>query len=86
MFAYINIEPKDGIFKVSVKCNPTMSAELREQYEGVTHGQHTKSLTWNAINLTGDVNDNLIKELISHSVTEVVAKLSKKQQEEYYNS
>ena len=85
MFAYIGLEPKDHKFRVSVKCDPEKSVELREQYEGVTNGYHTKSLLWNSIYLESDVPDELIKELINHSVDEVIKKLPKKKQEEYRN-
>jgi len=85
MFAYINIAPKNGDFKVSMKCNPEKSEKLRDMYTGITHGDHTKTNKWNAIYLESDVPDNLIKELISHSVDEVIGKLPKKKQIEYYN-
>lgn len=40
---------------------------------------------WITVYLEGDVPDKLIKELISHSVEEVIKKLPKKKQEEYRN-
>ena len=83
MFAYTGLDPKDGQFKVDMKCDPEKSFELREKYEGVTHGTHTHGLLWNSIYLASDVPDRLIKELIEHSVEEVVKKLPKKKQEEY---
>lgn len=83
MFVYVNIEPKDGEFRVSMKCHPDRSVELREQYEGIVNGQHTKALTWNSIYLESDVPDELIKELIMHSLEEVIRKLPKKRQAEY---
>lgn len=84
MFTYINLEPKDGIFKADMKCEPERSASLRESYQGIDRGTHTTALTWNTVVLNGDVPDELIKELISHSVDEVIKKLSKKKQKEYY--
>lgn len=83
MFVYVNIEPKDGVFRVSMKCHPDKSVELRERYEGVVNGQHTKALGWNSIYLESDIPDDLIKELILHSVAEVIKKLPKKKQAEY---
>lgn len=86
MFAYIDLEPKDGIFKVNMKCAPERSADLRERYEGVTRGIHAaNSLLWNSVSLAADVPDSLIRELISHSVDEVIKKLPRKKQEEYRN-
>lgn len=85
MFAFLSIEPKDGQFKVSLKCNPEKSIELRERYAGITEGFYAKSLLWNFVALESDAPDKLIKELISHSVSEVIRKLPKKKQEEYHN-
>lgn len=28
MFAYISLEPKDGVFKVNLKCNPDKSVDI----------------------------------------------------------
>lgn len=86
MFAYINLEPKDGVFKVDLKCEPERSASLRESYQGIDRGTHTTALTWNVVVLNGDVPDKLIEELINHSVEEVIKKLSKKKQKEYYET
>lgn len=83
MFAYVNIEPKDALFRVSMKCNPGKTEILREQYEGIVGGQHTKTLTWNSVYLESDVPDDLIKELILHSVDEVIKKLPRKLQAAY---
>ena len=83
MFLYIGLEPRDGRFKADMKCSPERSAELREQYAGITHGTHTKGLMWNSVYLDSDVPDKLICELILHSVDEVIKKLPKKKQEEY---
>ena len=86
MFAYINIVPKDGRFCASMKCDPPKSQELREKYAGITHGQHTKADTWNSVYLESDVSGVLIKELIMHSVEEVIKKLPRKKQKEYFNT
>ncbi len=82
MFAYIALEPKDGIFRVNLKCNPEKSIELRENYAGIT-ATDFKSPLWNLVTLDSDVPNKLIKYLIQHSVDEVVQKLPKKKREEY---
>jgi len=83
MFVYVELFPKDGQFKVNMKCDPEKSVELREKYQGVRQGIHTRSIMWNAVYLASDVPDKLIKELIEHSVEEVIKKLPGKQREEY---
>jgi Uncharacterized protein conserved in bacteria len=82
MFAYIPLEPKDGVFKADLKCHPDKSVELRERYNGIT-ATDFKTPLWNLVTLQSDVPDELIKELIEHSVEEVIKKLPKKKQEEY---
>jgi len=66
-----------------MKCDPERSDALRERYEGVVKGVHTASNLWNAVYLESDVPDDLIKELVQHSVDEVIKKLPKKKQQEY---
>jgi len=83
MFAYIDIAPKDGKFNASMKCDAEKSVELRERYEGIKGGTHTKSFLWNTVYLDSDLPDSLIKELIDHSVSEVIKKLPKKKRDEY---
>jgi predicted DNA-binding protein (MmcQ/YjbR family) len=83
MFVYVDLSPKDGKFKVNMKCDPEKSVELREKYQGVRQGIHTRSIMWNAVCLANDVPDKLIKELIEHSVEEVIKNLPRKKQEEY---
>ena len=85
MFLFFPLNPKDGEHFAVMKCDPEKTVELRERYAGVTKGYYTgDNLLWNSVYIQRDVPDMLIKELIDHSVSEVVKKLSKKQQQEYY--
>lgn len=84
IFVYIPLEPKDGVFKANLKCNPDKSVELREKYSGITETDF-KTLLWNLVTLDSDVPDKLIKELVNHSAEGVILKLPKKKQEEYRN-
>jgi len=85
MFAYIGLFSKDGQLCVNLKCDPEKSVELRERYQGVRQGIHTCSIMWNSVYLTSDVPDRLIKQLVEHSVDEVIKNLPKKKREEYRN-
>lgn len=84
MFAYIGLAPKDRALKVNLKCDADRAVELRERYQGITRGIHTASLLWNAVELESDVPDSLTRELVDHSVEEVIKKLPKKKQQEYH--
>lgn len=83
MFAYIALEPKDGVYRAHLKCDPERSRELRESYAGVT-ATHFKTMLWNAVALESDLPNDLIKELVMHSVDEVIKALPKRFQREYW--
>ncbi|MDR1456357.1 MAG: MmcQ/YjbR family DNA-binding protein [Tannerella sp.] len=85
MFAYFSLNPKDGDFWVSLKCDPEKSIELRERYQGIRYAYHAGKtvLSWNAVYLESDVPNSLLKELIVHSRDEVIRNLSRKKQSEY---
>lgn len=83
MFAFVSLAPKDGIFIVNLKCNHERSVELRERYVGINPGHHPTTLLWNGVTLDSDVPDDVIVELILHSVDEVIKKLPKARQKEY---
>lgn len=82
MFAYIALESKDGIFRANLKYNAQRSVELRERYNGIAQTDF-KTLLWNQLTIESDVPDQLICELIQHSVDEVIKKLSKTKRKEY---
>lgn len=84
IFAYIYLEPKDGIFRVNLKCNRDRSIELREEYFGITETDF-KTALWNLVSLESDVPDKLIIDLVAHSAEEVIKNLPKAKREEYRN-
>lgn len=79
MFAIISVTPPHSI---SLKCDPERSAELREEYEGITPGYHMSKVHWNTIRFDGNVPVKLINELVDHSYDLIVAALPKKLKEE----
>ncbi|MBN9303030.1 MULTISPECIES: MmcQ/YjbR family DNA-binding protein [Dysgonomonas] len=85
MYAYMALDSKDGEFWLNLKCDPEKAIELREEYTGIKPGFHSNKKYWNTIVLDSDVPDKLIKELILHSVDEVIKKLPKVKQTEYNN-
>ena len=83
----------DTELNITVKCNPAKAIELRERYSCVTAAWHFNKKYWNNIILNSDtctvyevrgMNDNDVKHWIRHSVEEVVKKLPKKTQAEYW--
>ena len=83
MFAYMPLNADEGIFKISLKCDPEKAIELREKYSGVIPGYHSNKKYWNTVSLNTGIPDDKIKYWIEHSVEEVLKKLPRKQQEIY---
>lgn len=87
MFAFFSLNPKDNEHFVVLKCDPEKSVQLREKYVGIAKGYYAgNNLMWNSVYIQKDVPDGLIEELIRHSVEEVIKKLPKKKQLEYYGN
>ena len=84
MFALIPTDTER--FSITLKCDPEKALSLRETYECVEGAFHMNKTYWNTIFLDGDMPDDELKECIDNSVGEVIKKLSKKQQKEYYGS
>ena len=80
MFTYTGLRPKNGEFWANMKCDPEKSTELMEKYNGIFFGHHSDKKYWISIYLESDLDDKLIKELIDHSVEEVIKKLPKKKE------
>jgi predicted DNA-binding protein (MmcQ/YjbR family) len=66
---------------ITLKLPPMEGAMLREQYEEIKPGYYMNKVHWNSINLLGDVEDEILKNLIDQSYELVFNKLSKKLQE-----
>jgi len=71
---------------ISLKCDPEKAMRLREEYDCVEAAYHMNKTYWNRIWLDGDMGDRELKRWIDHSVEEVIRKLPKKKQEEYYGT
>lgn len=82
MFALI---PTDvDRFCISLKCDPEQAIALREKYTCVKEAYHMNKTYWNTIYLDGDMSDKELKKWIHHSVDEVIKKMPKKLQQQYF--
>jgi predicted DNA-binding protein (MmcQ/YjbR family) len=71
---------------ISLKCDREEAVELRDKYTCVEPAYHMNKAHWITIYLNGQMPDSEIKERIDYSAKEVVKKLPKKQQQEYYRT
>jgi predicted DNA-binding protein (MmcQ/YjbR family) len=73
MFALLDLsEESRGI---SLKCDPELAIELREQYPEVTPAWHFNKTHWNGVHLGGQITPGQLKEWIDHSYDIVVQSL-----------
>lgn len=72
MFALLDLsEESRGL---TLKCDPCLALELREDYTEVTPAWHFNKKHWNSINLDGSVPDKEIFTWIDHSYDLVLRK------------
>jgi predicted DNA-binding protein (MmcQ/YjbR family) len=65
MFAVVGLEAKP--LRVTLKCEPELSVQLRNTYEEITPGYHANKRHWITVDLTGSLEDGLIRELVGGS-------------------
>lgn len=84
---WFGVVPLDDIqLNISVKCDPAEAVNLRERYHCVEAAWHFNKKYWNCITLNDDMDDETVKYWIRHSLKEVVKKLPKSTQSEYWEN
>jgi len=83
MFAVISLDNPE--LCISLKCDPEKAIELREEYACVEPAWHFNKKYWNTIYLNRRMSDEDVKFWIRHSIDEVLKKLPKQTQREYYS-
>ncbi len=63
--------------RISLKCDPLLAIELRQEYEAVIPGYHLNKDHWNTVTLDGTVPTRELKTMIRHSYDQVVSGLPK---------
>jgi predicted DNA-binding protein (MmcQ/YjbR family) len=75
------MSPEDTPPAISLKCDPTLALELREEFEAVVPGYHLNKALWNTVLLDSSVPDVELKKMIIHSYEQVIAGMNKATQE-----
>lgn len=52
---------------VSLKCDPVIAENLREQHEAVKPGYHLNKKHWNSVTVDGTIPLDEIRDMIAHS-------------------
>src|SRR5210317_2022561 len=83
IFALMNIYSED--LSINLKCDPERAIELREHHPDITPGFHMNKKHWNTVRCEGELQNEMIRELISHSYELIVSKLPKTRRIELEN-
>ena len=67
---------------ITVKLEPPEGDFLRQQYPDIIPGYYMNKVHWNSVKADGCVPDELLREMLDHSYSLVLAGLSKKKQRE----
>lgn len=67
---------------VSLKCDPVLALELREEYPEIDSAYHMNKRHWNSVRLNGDLPVAFIKKMIRESYLLVVNGLPRPKREE----
>jgi predicted DNA-binding protein (MmcQ/YjbR family) len=65
MFAVAGLQAQP--LRVTVKCEPELSVQLRATYEEIVPGYHANKKHWITVDLTGSLEDKLVRDLVVDS-------------------
>jgi predicted DNA-binding protein (MmcQ/YjbR family) len=71
------VSPEQEPAAISLKCDPVIALELRQEFAAVTPGYHLNKDHWNTVVLDGTVPDRELRKMIAYSYGEVVEGLAK---------
>jgi predicted DNA-binding protein (MmcQ/YjbR family) len=77
MFALVSLLGDPG--SVHLKCDPDVALELRDRYAAVRPGYHLNKRHWNTVELDGSIDDDELRDMVTHSYELVVQRLPKRQ-------
>lgn len=77
MFVLIS---EENSIHISLKCDPVIAANLREQNPAIRPGYHLNKTHWNTITVDGSLSEEELHGMIDHSYDLVLKSLPKTKQ------
>ncbi|MGM1045036.1 MAG: MmcQ/YjbR family DNA-binding protein [Bacillota bacterium] len=77
MFALISKSEESGHTHISLKCDPVIAENLREQHAAVQPGYHLNKKHWNTVICDGSLTISDLQDMIDHSYELVFKSLPK---------
>lgn len=84
MFALIS--ERNNQLNISLKCDPFLAENLRQQYASITPGYHLNKSHWNTIMIDGSLPESALNNMIDHSYALVFKGLRKSEREAILNN
>lgn len=81
MFALFGAGEKGEGGSVSLKCDPLIADNLRQQYPAIKPGYHLNKKHWNSVELDGSIPFDELRDMMEHSYRLVLKGLSKAERE-----
>lgn len=66
---------------ISLKCEPDLAQQLRTAHPEITGAWHMNKTHWNQLDLSGNLDDELVRNLVEDSYDLVVASLPRRDRE-----
>lgn len=82
MFVAVCLNSDNKPKYITLKLNPIDGEFFRNTYEDIIPGYYMNKIHWNSIKADGDVPENVVKDLLDKSYTEILNKLTKKKRAE----
>lgn len=79
MFALITTTAGEKVSHISLKCDPVIAENLREQHDAVQPGYHLNKKHWNTVTVDGSLTEADLRDMIDHSYDLVLKSLPKAQ-------
>ncbi|SEL75380.1 Predicted DNA-binding protein, MmcQ/YjbR family [Paenibacillus sp. cl141a] len=79
MFALITTTAGERVSHISLKCDPVIAENLREQHDAVQPGYHLNKKHWNTVTVDGSLTEADLRDMIDHSYDLVLKSLPKAQ-------
>lgn len=74
---FVLVNEKARRLSISLKCDPFVAQNLRDQYTSIIPGYHLNKEHWNTVLLDGSISDSEIQWMIGHSYEMVIKGLTK---------
>ena len=81
MFALLNEQGQQDEANISLKCDPVIAENLREQHKCVLPGYHLNKKHWNTVVINGSLPLADLQAMIDHSYDLVFRSLTKNERE-----